>query len=497
MKKKDLLGINEKATFLTTDEAVDYGDKVLSLKVDIASQKKLESSLILGLVGNSSLIGYANKILKDTDFIGNENREAYRCILDMYRNNMVIDYETIYVFAKNKYKIDTFISNAVLNKQSLVISKQNVLFLKESYIKLMAKVYFLKAYELAFSNEWKSDVFTQASNLISILESIQSINDVPVDTLHDAALKIAVEEERDMNANTFSGTSTEFKTLDYRTGGFMNTDLILIAARPGMGKTAFIVSMFKKKLNQRRPFLFISIEMSLKQILRRIFSQEEGIDLNRITAGKLTKEEKDKFIEFCATMPNNCHFVENISDISQIEALSEKLVNIGCKEIYIDYLQLITGADGDSTNDRTGNISSRLKRLAKRLDVPIIALSQLSRPPKPNFKTGKYTISDLRPELTDLRDSGSLEQDADQVYFLLRPEYYRDKLEKFKDEWENQIQVICAKFRSGSPFTQTMTWKPLLAKVEDNYNTISEIENKEIFKHNEKQHDTEFKEPDF
>lgn len=473
--------LNNRAKFASNAEEIEYYSKLHIVKEELNNQKTIEANTLATMIESPAIIKTAFKILREKDFFHPDSYEMYKCLIDMWKNNIPIDRASVMTYAQGKYKIPSDLYRNVTAVVLNTVTQKQIYFQKESAIRLRTKAGFLKAFDAAFSLDAVSDVFEQNSELIELLKDVVKINEVQIDNLHDAGLKAAAQEEANIKSGKFSGVSTGFTSLDYRTGGFMNTDLILIAARPGMGKTAYVISTIKKKLSKKEPFLFFSLEMSTLKLLKRLFSQIEQIDLNRITANKLTPEEQIRFFEFCANLPNNCYIIDSVFDINEIESISKKYVEeYGVLEIYLDYLHLCQGVSGDNANERVGKISSRLKRIAKELDVPIIALSQLSREPKPNFKTGKYSVEDLTPMLSDLRDSGSLEQDASVVIFLLRLEYYRNKLEKYDEEETGRINIICAKFRDGTPFNQKMLWIPSYAQVQDNPETIMEIEKKQL-----------------
>ena len=248
-----------------------------------------------------------------------------------------------------------------------------------------------------------------------------------------------------------TGVPTGFADLDYKTAGLHNSDLILIAARPAMGKSAFalnIASYAAVKANV--PVVIFSLEMSKEQMVNRILASEAMVDSNKIRTGKIEDEDWAKIAEATGILSEAPIFIDDTPGISmtEIRAKCRKLKmekNIGL--VVIDYLQLIAGNSkrAGSREQEISEISRSLKILAKELNVPVIALSQLSRAPEQR--------PDHRPMLSDLRESGAIEQDADIVMFLYRDDYYNEETEK-----KNIAEVIIAKHRSGSVGTVELLW---------------------------------------
>ncbi len=504
MKKDNITGVTGKEEFSTAEEAEEFYDKASMVRSDVALQRNIEATTIACLLTDTQLIPTAFRILRPVDFFDKGLLEMYNCIIAVWQANLVVDYGSVFHYSRGRFQIPskafTTVSTAISNL-SIVPKQAQIMFQKEAACRIRTKIGFLTAFRKAFAIDAPSDIFDQTIELSELLKDVLRINELPVDTLHDAGLKVGALQELNLKSGKFSGVTTTFKSLDYRTGGFADTNLILIAGRPGMGKTALIISMLKYKIKNNEPFIFFSLEMSLTEILKRLFAQLYYINLNRITANQLTPLESTQFFEFCASLPSNCYIIDDVFDLTQIELISKKHVEEnGIREIYLDYLHLTRGVPGDNPNQVIGATSNRLKILAKELNIPVIALSQLSREPKPNFKTQKYTVRDLTPMLSDLRDSGSLEQDADIVIFLLRLEYYQDKLESYDDSENSKISIIYAKFRGGSPFTQKMGWKKEYALVEDDQETLDKIDKKTIIENervNSNPSQDEYVSPDF
>ena len=250
-----------------------------------------------------------------------------------------------------------------------------------------------------------------------------------------------------------TGVPTGFVDLDRMTAGLHGSELILVAARPAMGKTAFALNIATHAATRARvPVAIFSLEMSKDQLVNRILASETMIDSNKLRTGKMEEEDLIKLSEGLGPLSEAEMYIDDTPGISitEIRAKCRKLKiekNIGM--IVIDYLQLISGSGSRKNGSREqeiAEISRSLKILAKELDVPVIALSQLSRGPDQRKE-------DHRPMLSDLRESGSIEQDADIVIFLYRDDYYNPDSED-----RNLAEVIIAKQRSGSTGTVKLLW---------------------------------------
>lgn len=480
-KKKDT-GFRLSPKFANMNDHNFYLSKAIVISEELKSQKDVEQTAIVSAFKSPEALKFFFRILSANDFTDYDNRQVYLCMFEMYKSNTLINSSSITIYSKKAFKInsDTLMNISKRESEYYGSFKNDIMFLKESSATIRGKMAFMIAFDKAFSNDAKSDIFEQTEELKQTLNNVLMINQPIIESLAEKASRQVGEEQRSRANNETIGVTTSFQSLDYRTGGFGKTDLVILAARPGMGKTAFVLTIVRKYLfgNEKIPFALFSLEMPVIQLVKRMYSQLERVDLGRITAGKLTDEEFKNMIALCNQLPKHGHIIDDIYDLSQIELCCETLViEQGVKIVFIDYLQLIIGTSGDTVNERVSIITRRLKLLAKRLNVPIVALSQLSRLGKP--KDGKYTVSFVTPDLEDLRDSGSIEQDADVVIFLLRLEYYADKL-TLKDDEKGTVKVIYKKVRNGSPFTQGLKWLKDYTLINDDDVTLLAIEQKEI-----------------
>ena len=260
-----------------------------------------------------------------------------------------------------------------------------------------------------------------------------------------------------------TGLETGFMDLDYKTSGLQPSDLVLIAARPSMGKTAFVLNMAQHMaLKKEMAVAVFSLEMSKEQLVNRMLSLESHVDAQKIRTGRLTDEEWMNLVEGSANIANSRLIIDDTPGIT-LPVLRSKCrkmkMEYDIKVVIIDYLQLMSGDNKSSASSRQqeiSDISRGLKALARELDVPVVALSQLSRAVEQR--------PDHRPMLSDLRESGAIEQDADVVMFLYRQGYYNRDL----SEAEQRVaEVIIAKQRNGPIGTVNLLWIPELTKFSD------------------------------
>jgi replicative DNA helicase len=245
-----------------------------------------------------------------------------------------------------------------------------------------------------------------------------------------------------------TGVGTGFTDLDGKTGGFQKSDLIIIAARPSMGKTALVISLLlHAAISEQKPVALFSLEMSKEQLVQRMLCSEALVDLGRLLRGRLTDDDYVRLAQAAGHLNTAPIWIDDSGALSVLEMrgkarrLKAEQPELGM--IVVDYLQLMQGGARNAENrqQEVSEISRGLKALAKELEVPVVALSQLSRAPEQR--------SDHRPQLSDLRESGSIEQDADLVMFLYRPEYYLSDMEAQEKGLAGKAELIISKQRNG------------------------------------------------
>ena len=291
--------------------------------------------------------------------------------------------------------------------------------------------------------------------IFDLLQSRSSGGFVPI---RQVALNVLENiEKASKTKETVTGVPTGFIDLDYKTSGFQPSDFILIAARPSMGKTAFVLNVVDHvAVKKGIPCMVFSLEMSKEQLVNRMLSMESNVDSQKLRTGTLTDSDWDAVVEGVGIIGGSKLIIDDTPGISISELRSKcrkmKLEH-GLGMVIIDYLQLMTGSGKSSDNrqQEISEISRSLKALAREMQAPVVALSQLSR--------ACETRTDHRPMLSDLRESGAIEQDADVVMFLYRDDYYN------KDsEMKDMAEVIIAKQRNGPIGTVNLVWMPQYTK---------------------------------
>ena len=398
----------------------------------------------------------AIEVLKEDDFYREDNKLIYRAILNLYNRAEPVDIITLKSELTSMGKFDAVGGLEYLaDLPEKVPTTANV----ERYIKIVEEKAILRNL-IKTANEIISLGYDPTEEVENIMDSAEKkifdimqsknqkgyspIKDVLVDTF--SQLEVLYNQKQHI-----TGVPTGFADLDYKTAGLHGSDLILLAARPAMGKTAFALNIATNAaVRAKVPVAIFSLEMSKEQLVNRVLCGEAMVDSNKVRTGKLDEQDWAKLASALGPLSESEIYIDDTPGISvmEIRAKCRKLKlekNIGL--VVIDYLQLIQGSNkrGGSREHEISEISRSLKILAKEINVPVIALSQLSRAPEQR--------PDHRPMLSDLRESGAIEQDADIVMFLYRDDYYNEDSDK-----KNIAEVILAKHRAGSTGTVELLW---------------------------------------
>ena len=398
----------------------------------------------------------AIEVLKEDDFYREDNKLIYRAILNLYNRAEPVDIITLKSELTSMGKFDAVGGLEYLaDLPEKVPTTANV----ERYIKIVEEKAILRNL-IKTANEIISLGYDPTEEIENIMDSAEKkifdimqsknqkgyspIKDVLVDTF--SQLEVLYNQKQHI-----TGVPTGFADLDYKTAGLHGSDLILLAARPAMGKTAFALNIATNAaVRAKVPVAIFSLEMSKEQLVNRVLCGEAMVDSNKVRTGKLDEQDWAKLASALGPLSESEIYIDDTPGISvmEIRAKCRKLKlekNIGL--VVIDYLQLIQGSNkrGGSREQEISEISRSLKILAKEINVPVIALSQLSRAPEQR--------PDHRPMLSDLRESGAIEQDADIVMFLYRDDYYNEDSDK-----KNIAEVILAKHRAGSTGTVELLW---------------------------------------
>ena len=423
---------------------------------ELPHNKEAELSVIGSVLSDAHSVAASAEIIKPDDFYYTANREIYRVVMDLFNENIPVDIVTVSDRLNQSDKLDgvggiTYLSTAATS----VPTTGNV----EYYAKIIKEKAVLRRLikasaaisELAYSEYDNIErVMEQSEQVVFDVSSEKESNDiVPIQDVLMTAYQDMVENS--INKGSITGVPTGFNELNRRTGGFHGGELIIIAGRPGMGKSSFAVNIAEHAaINDKIPVAIFNLEMSKTMIVNRILCSQALVDSQKVRLGDFDSEDWQQIGAVVDKVASAPLYVDDTASItvSEIRAKCRRLKqtkNLGM--IIIDYLQLMQGSGkGDNRQQEISDISRSLKVLAKELDIPVIALSQLSRTSE--------TRSDKRPMLSDLRESGAIEQDADIVMFLYRDEYYNKDTEK-----KNIAECIIAKHRSGETGTFELGWR--------------------------------------
>jgi len=414
-----------------------------------------EQSVLGAMLLDTDAILTAIELLKSYDFYRDDHKEIFEVILELFDKTEPVDLITVSDLLKQKGKLGdiggleylTNIANVVPTTSNVkyyakIVEEKSIL---RRLIKTSCEIVNI-GYEAA---EEVSVVLEKAEkNIFDILEKRNIQGFYPIkDILIDA---FNLLEKLYNNKGMLTGIPSGFLDLDFKTAGFHKSDLVLIAARPAMGKTAFVLNIATHAaIHARIPVAIFSLEMAKEQLVNRIMCSEAMVDGQKMKTGKLDDEDWQKIARVLGPLSEAPIFIDDTPGISvtEIKAKCRKLKlekNIGL--VLIDYLQLMQGkGKTENRQQEISEISRSLKIMAKELNVPVITLSQLSR--------AAESRSDHRPILSDLRESGAIEQDADIVMFLYRDDYYNPETEK-----KNIAEVIISKHRNGSTGTIELKW---------------------------------------
>ena len=416
-----------------------------------------EQAIIGSMLTDKDAVISAIEVLKEDDFYREDNKAIYSAILNLYNRAEPIDIITVKAELESMGKFEKVGGLEYLAElPEKVPTTANAM----KYIKIVEEKSTLRRLiktaneiiELGYSpTEDVEDIMEGAEK--KIFNIMQDKSQKSYTPIKDALVESFTKLEELYNRNHhITGVPSGFTELDYRTAGFHGSELILIAARPAMGKTAFALNIASNAaLKGNTAVAVFSLEMSKEQLVNRILCSESMVDSNKVRTGKLEEDDWTKLAGTIGPLSEAEIYIDDTPGINimEIRAKCRKLKlekNIGM--VVIDYLQLIQGSGNRRSGSREqeiSEISRSLKILAKELDVPVIALSQLSRAAEQR--------PDHRPMLSDLRESGAIEQDADIVMFLYRDDYYNQDSEK-----KDIAEVIIAKHRGGSTGTVELLW---------------------------------------
>lgn len=414
-----------------------------------------EQSVLGSVLLQPTALISAMEYLQTHDFYRRAHQLIYQTMIDLNENNEEIDVVTVANLLETNKQLEDIGGAAYLAELANVVpTAANV----EYYAKIVEERSLLRRLIQA-STDIITETYEESDDVSNILDAAeQKILEVSERKNRSGFVKISdvlrdsMEEIDELykNDEEITGLSSGYRALDLMTAGLHEDELIILAARPGVGKTAFALNIAQNiGTSTAENVAIFSLEMGATQLVNRMLCAEGTINANNLRSGQLTEEEFEKLFVAMGSLSKANIFIDDTPGIrvSEIRAKSRRLMQErgGIGLIIIDYLQLIEGSGRESRQQEVSEISRQLKKLAMELEVPVIAISQLSRSVEQR--------QDKRPILSDLRESGSLEQDADIVAFLYREDYYRNEEgeeEEEEAEEDNVVEVLVEKNRSGA-----------------------------------------------
>ena len=424
-----------------------------------------EQSILGSLLIDRNALSEVSGRMKPEDFYLEKHREIYEAILELYEESAPVDIITISdALAKRGTLEKVGDIDYIAQMANSVPTTANVMHyvsivqdkaLLRSLIDVSGKIIDL-GYQGAMEG---TDVLSAAEK--SIFDISQGLNETGLESLNSLLdTTFSHLEELCRNKDDLTGVPSGFVDLDRKTSGFQKSDLILIAARPSIGKTSFALNIAINAALRQHPVAVFSLEMSRSQIVNRLVSSESMVELEKMRTGKLNADDWQKIGYSVGPLSKAPVYIDDNASTNIMEMMSKlrKLkLEKGLGMVIIDYLQLMEGRrKSDNRQQEISEISRGLKIMAKELNVPVIALSQLSRAPE--------TRNDHRPILSDLRESGAIEQDADMVMFLYRDDLYNEESEK-----KNIVEIIIAKHRNGETGVVELAWIPQFTKFGNHF----------------------------
>ena len=426
-----------------------------------------EQAVIGSMMTDKDAVISAIEVLKPEDFYREDNKTIYNAIMNLYAKAEPIDIITLKDELTSLGKLEPIGGLEYLaTLPDKVPTTANV----EKYIKIVEEKSILRSLiktaneliEIGYDQNEEVEILMDNAEK-KIFDLMQRKSQKGYSSIRDILVDSFTELEQLYNQKQhITGVASGFIDLDNKTAGFHNSDLVLIAARPAMGKTAFALNIATyAAVSANTPVVVFSLEMSKEQCANRILCSQAMVDSEKVAKGDITDEDWSKLAIASGELSESAGiFIDDSAgiNIAEIRAKCRKLKlekNIGL--VVIDYLQLIQGSGNTKSREQEiAEISRSLKILAKEINVPVLALSQLSRAPEAR--------PDHRPMLQDLRESGSIEQDADIVMFLYRDDYYNPETEA-----KNIAEVIIAKHRAGPTGTVELLWMPSYTKFANKY----------------------------
>jgi replicative DNA helicase len=412
----------------------------------------LEEAVLGALMLEKNALNAVVEFLKPEHFYVEAHKEIYTAIVELFKSSEPVDMRTV-VNQLRKYGKIELVGGAyyIAELTAKVSSAANIEYHARVIIEMA-----IKRDLIHIASQIHHDAYEDVTDVFELLDkteqSIFQISDSNLRKNYDNMRNLmarAIQELQVLKEHKdgLTGVPSGFTELDRMTSGWQKSDLVIIAARPGMGKTAFVVSALRNAaVDFKIPVAIFSLEMASIQLVNRMISAEAELESEKIKKGNLADHEWTQLVHKTSKLSSAPIFIDDTPALSILElrAKCRRLkAEHGVQVIVIDYLQLMRGEQGGNREQEIASISRALKGIAKELSVPVLALSQLSR-------SVETRGGDKKPQLADLRESGSIEQDADIVMFLYRPEYYKITVDEEGLPTQGTGEVIIAKHRNGS-----------------------------------------------
>jgi replicative DNA helicase len=413
----------------------------------------LEEAILGALMLEKNALTAVVEFLRPEHFYTEQHKEIYSAIIELFKASEPVDMRTVVAQLRKSGKLE-LVGGAyyIAELTSKVSSAANIEYHARIIIEMA-----IKRDLIQIASQIHHDAYEDTTDVFELLDkteqNIFQISDSNLRKNYDSMKSLMFQatkelQEKRNHKDGLTGIPSGFSRLDRVTSGWQKSDLVIIAARPGMGKTAFIVSALRNAaVDFSIPVAIFSLEMASLQLVNRLISAEAELDSEKIKKGNLADFEWQQMVHKTTRLSSAPIFIDDTPALSILE-LRAKCRRLKAEHniqmIVVDYLQLMKGEAGSGNREQEiASISRALKGIAKELSVPVIALSQLSR--------GVETRGgDKRPQLSDLRESGSIEQDADIVMFLYRPEYYKITVDEEGMPTQGMAEVVIAKHRNGS-----------------------------------------------
>jgi replicative DNA helicase len=452
--------MEQRSTSLRASSSGGAGNRAKALVRDISESlgklppqaPDLEEAVLGALMLEKNALTSVIEFLRPEHFYAEAHKLIYEAIIDLFKNSEPVDMRTVVAQLRKNGKLD-LVDGAykIAELTSKVSSAANIEYHARIIIEMA-----IKRSLIEIASQIHHDAYEDTTDVFELLDKTEQgifqISDTNLRKNYDTMKSLmfqAIQElqEKKNHKDGLTGIPTGFSKLDRVTSGWQKSDLVIIAARPGMGKTAFIVSALRNaSVDFNYPVAIFSLEMSSLQLVNRLISAEAELESEKIKKGNLAEFEWQQLVHKTNRLSSAPIFIDDTPALSILE-LRAKCRRLKAEHniqmVVVDYLQLMKGEMGGNREQEIASISRSLKGVAKELSIPVIALSQLSR--------GVETRGgDKRPQLSDLRESGSIEQDADIVMFLYRPEYYKITVDEEGLPTQGLAEVIIAKHRNGS-----------------------------------------------